>query len=158
MDSPKKPTDRGDTLRMALVVFLWIAIWCRLLTVVAILNHLRWPDIAGLDVFQGKRLHSARWDHNHDMTGQRADRDALIAKLKADGKPLYIEFPAHCSCGNSVGRYCATAMSSSALGRGQLNFCRVSVERAPYTANGLVALLVPSDITTGRTRPSTSNW
>jgi cation diffusion facilitator CzcD-associated flavoprotein CzcO/acetyl esterase/lipase len=53
-------TDRGDTLRSRFFV-------CS----TGPLNQLRWPDIAGLDQFQGKRLHSARWDHNHDMTGQR---------------------------------------------------------------------------------------
>ncbi|MBK7547193.1 MAG: NAD(P)/FAD-dependent oxidoreductase [Rhodoferax sp.] len=53
-------TDRGDTLRSRFFV-------CS----TGPLNQLRWPDIAGLDVFQGKRLHSARWDHNHDITGQR---------------------------------------------------------------------------------------
>jgi len=35
------------------------------------LNQPRWPDIPGLDRFQGQRLHSARWDHNVPLTGQR---------------------------------------------------------------------------------------
>ncbi|MFI5876450.1 flavin-containing monooxygenase [Streptomyces sp. NPDC051445] len=29
------------------------------------------PDIPGLDSFPGKVFHSARWDHDHDLTGQR---------------------------------------------------------------------------------------
>ena len=29
------------------------------------------PDIAGIDDFQGKLLHSARWDHDYDLTGKR---------------------------------------------------------------------------------------
>ncbi|HEY5925229.1 MAG TPA: NAD(P)/FAD-dependent oxidoreductase, partial [Kofleriaceae bacterium] len=29
------------------------------------------PDIAGLDTFQGKRFHSARWDHDYDLAGKR---------------------------------------------------------------------------------------
>jgi cation diffusion facilitator CzcD-associated flavoprotein CzcO len=29
------------------------------------------PDIAGLDDFQGKRFHSARWDHDYDLSGKR---------------------------------------------------------------------------------------
>jgi cation diffusion facilitator CzcD-associated flavoprotein CzcO len=30
-----------------------------------------WPDIPGLDSFEGKVFHSARWDHDHDLTGER---------------------------------------------------------------------------------------
>jgi cation diffusion facilitator CzcD-associated flavoprotein CzcO len=29
------------------------------------------PDIPGLDSFRGKRFHSARWDHDYDLTGKR---------------------------------------------------------------------------------------
>ncbi|MEE2663573.1 MAG: NAD(P)/FAD-dependent oxidoreductase [Myxococcota bacterium] len=29
------------------------------------------PDIAGIDEFRGKLLHSARWDHDYDLTGKR---------------------------------------------------------------------------------------
>ena len=29
------------------------------------------PDIPGLDSFEGKVFHSARWDHSHDLTGER---------------------------------------------------------------------------------------
>ena len=36
-----------------------------------VLNNLKWPDIPGIDEFKGKRMHSARWDHNYDMTGKR---------------------------------------------------------------------------------------
>ncbi len=28
------------------------------------------PDIPGLDTFEGTRFHSARWDHDHDLTGE----------------------------------------------------------------------------------------
>jgi cation diffusion facilitator CzcD-associated flavoprotein CzcO len=30
-----------------------------------------WPDIPGRDTFTGHTFHSARWDHNHDLRGQR---------------------------------------------------------------------------------------
>ena len=30
-----------------------------------------YPDIAGLDSFTGTVMHSARWDHEHDLTGER---------------------------------------------------------------------------------------
>jgi cation diffusion facilitator CzcD-associated flavoprotein CzcO/acetyl esterase/lipase len=35
------------------------------------LSQARWPDIPGLADFKGKLLHSARWDHRVDLTGQR---------------------------------------------------------------------------------------
>jgi cation diffusion facilitator CzcD-associated flavoprotein CzcO len=30
-----------------------------------------WPEIPGLETFTGKRLHTARWDHNIDLSGKR---------------------------------------------------------------------------------------
>ena len=35
------------------------------------LSQPRWPDIPGLDDFQGERLHSARWDHGVPLQGKR---------------------------------------------------------------------------------------
>ena len=35
------------------------------------LSQARWPDIPGLSDFKGKLLHSARWDHSADLSGQR---------------------------------------------------------------------------------------
>jgi cation diffusion facilitator CzcD-associated flavoprotein CzcO/acetyl esterase/lipase len=35
------------------------------------LSQPRWPDIPGLDEFQGHRLHSARWDHEKKLAGLR---------------------------------------------------------------------------------------
>src|SRR5204863_4082849 len=29
------------------------------------------PDIPGLESFEGRTFHSARWDHDHDLTGER---------------------------------------------------------------------------------------
>ena len=34
-------------------------------------NELAWPAVPGLDTFGGKLFHSARWDHDHDLTGKR---------------------------------------------------------------------------------------
>jgi cation diffusion facilitator CzcD-associated flavoprotein CzcO len=31
----------------------------------------KWPDIPGLNSFQGQKFHSARWDHSVDLTGRR---------------------------------------------------------------------------------------
>ncbi len=35
------------------------------------LNRPKWPDIEGLDTFEGTIFHSARWNHDHDLTGER---------------------------------------------------------------------------------------
>ncbi|MEU0539189.1 NAD(P)/FAD-dependent oxidoreductase [Nocardia sp. NPDC005978] len=35
------------------------------------LGRPKYPDIEGLDRFNGRVIHSARWDHEHDMTGTR---------------------------------------------------------------------------------------
>ena len=53
-------TERGDTLVSRFFV-------CS----TGPLSQPRWPDIAGLDDFQGLRLHSARWDHHKKLAGLR---------------------------------------------------------------------------------------
>lgn len=35
------------------------------------LNRPKWPDIDGIDSFEGTIFHSARWNHDHDVTGRR---------------------------------------------------------------------------------------
>jgi cation diffusion facilitator CzcD-associated flavoprotein CzcO len=35
------------------------------------LTEPRIPDVPGLDTFEGAMFHSARWDHDHDVTGER---------------------------------------------------------------------------------------
>lgn len=42
-----------------------------LVSAVGQLNLPRTPDIPGLGDFQGKTMHSARWDWSYDMTGKR---------------------------------------------------------------------------------------
>lgn len=34
------------------------------------LNTWKWPDIAGLDKFKGKLLHTANWDQSVDLVGK----------------------------------------------------------------------------------------
>jgi cation diffusion facilitator CzcD-associated flavoprotein CzcO len=36
-----------------------------------ILNAWRWPDIAGLDSFQGTLVHTAQWDAAIDVEGKK---------------------------------------------------------------------------------------
>ena len=43
------------------------------------LNRPQIPDIEGLDAFEGKVFHSARWDHGHDLTG----RDVAVIGIGA---------------------------------------------------------------------------
>jgi cation diffusion facilitator CzcD-associated flavoprotein CzcO len=31
----------------------------------------KWPEIRGLDSYEGHKIHSARWDHDYDFTGKR---------------------------------------------------------------------------------------
>ncbi|MFP1683857.1 flavin-containing monooxygenase [Alloalcanivorax sp. C16-1] len=35
------------------------------------LSNARLPDIEGVDAFRGKKIHSARWDHDYDFSGKR---------------------------------------------------------------------------------------
>ncbi|HET8931026.1 MAG TPA: NAD(P)/FAD-dependent oxidoreductase [Acidimicrobiales bacterium] len=35
------------------------------------LNRPKWPEIDGLDSFEGTIFHSARWNHDHDLSGER---------------------------------------------------------------------------------------
>jgi cation diffusion facilitator CzcD-associated flavoprotein CzcO len=41
-----------------------------LVSAVGQLNQPRWPEIEGLDGFEGKVMHSARWDWSYDLTGK----------------------------------------------------------------------------------------
>ena len=38
---------------------------------IGMFNDLAWPDIAGLHDFRGTMFHSARWNANHDLAGER---------------------------------------------------------------------------------------
>ena len=53
-------TERGDALQAPFFV-------CS----TGPLSQVRWPDIPGLADFQGRKLHSARWDHSVALDGQR---------------------------------------------------------------------------------------
>lgn len=38
---------------------------------IGMFNDLVWPKIPGIETFEGHYWHSARWDHSHDVTGER---------------------------------------------------------------------------------------
>ena len=48
------------------------------------LNRPHVPDIDGLDGFGGHQFHSARWDHDHDLT----DRDVAVVGIGASADPV----------------------------------------------------------------------
>jgi cation diffusion facilitator CzcD-associated flavoprotein CzcO len=47
------------------------------------LNQPKWPEIEGLDSFEGKKMHSARWDWSYDL------KDKKIAMI-GNGKLTFI--------------------------------------------------------------------
>jgi cation diffusion facilitator CzcD-associated flavoprotein CzcO len=51
--------DDGDTVTADVVV-----------SAIGMFNELSWPDIEGLDDFAGTMFHSARWNTDHDLTGE----------------------------------------------------------------------------------------
>jgi len=50
----------GETLEADVVV-----------SAIGMFNDLSWPEIPGLDSFAGTSFHSARWDWDHDLAGER---------------------------------------------------------------------------------------
>jgi cation diffusion facilitator CzcD-associated flavoprotein CzcO len=55
------------------------------------------PDIPGLHRFEGKTFHSARWDHDHDVTGERvasigtgASAIQLVPSIQPDVEQLHV--------------------------------------------------------------------
>ena len=46
----------------------------------------RVPDIEGIESFEGKIVHSARWDNDHDFGGHHGfDRSEVAARLESAG-------------------------------------------------------------------------
>ena len=48
------------------------------------LSNWKWPSIEGLSLFEGKKLHSARWDDSYDFT------DKVIAVIGAGSSAIQI--------------------------------------------------------------------
>jgi cation diffusion facilitator CzcD-associated flavoprotein CzcO len=53
-------TDKGEEIEADIVI-----------SALGMFNDLNYPDIEGLDSFTGTMFHSARWDHDHDLNGER---------------------------------------------------------------------------------------
>src|SRR4051794_14602178 len=57
----------------------------------------KYPDIPGLDKFKGAQFHSARWDHDHDLHGERvasigtgASAIQLVPSIQPDVEKLHV--------------------------------------------------------------------
>jgi len=57
----------------------------------------KYPDIPGLDKFKGAQFHSARWDHDHDLKGERvasigtgASAIQLVPSIQPDVEQLHV--------------------------------------------------------------------
>ena len=57
----------------------------------------KYPDIPGLDSFKGAKFHSARWDHSHDLSGERvasigtgASAIQLVPAIQPDVEQLHV--------------------------------------------------------------------
>ena len=53
-------TESGETLEADVLV-----------SAMGMFNELHWPEIPGRECFAGTSFHSARWDHTHDLRGER---------------------------------------------------------------------------------------
>jgi Eco57I restriction-modification methylase len=103
------------------------------------------------------KLEEIKWfaqrDHAIAFAANTADRNALITQLKTDAKPLHKEFLEAHHAAETASRVLRDCGDFPLLSGGDINLYRVFVERssALLRPNGLAALVVPSDITTGRT-------
>lgn len=59
-----------------------------LVSAVGQLNVPQWPDIQGIEDFQGKKMHSARWDWSYDVTDKRI---ALVGNGSRCYVPVYYD-------------------------------------------------------------------
>jgi Eco57I restriction-modification methylase len=126
-------------------------------------NVWKTDGVGGFDAVIGNppwdvaKLEEIKWFAQRDasiaFSSNTAARDKLIEQLKIDEKPLYKEFLDARQAAESASRVLRECGDFPLLSGGDVNLYRVFVERASSLlhANGLVALLVPSDITTGRT-------
>ena len=62
-----------------------------------LLSEPRIPDIPGLETFQGRTFHSARWDHSDDLTGKRvavmgtgASAIQIVPRIQPQVEQLYV--------------------------------------------------------------------
>ena len=103
------------------------------------------------------KLEEIKWFSQRDtaiaFATNTAARDELIGGLKTSRKALHDEFLQAHQTAEDASRVLRDCGDFPLLSGGDINLYRVFVERAKALlhADGLVALLVPSDITTGRT-------
>ena len=68
-----------------------------LVAATGLLSQPKLPEIPGLDTFAGKAMHSARWDHGHDLAGKRvavigtgASAVQIVPEIAATVARLYV--------------------------------------------------------------------
>ncbi len=64
---------------------------------IGMFNAFSWPDIDGLDSFAGTRFHSARWDWDHDLSGEKigvigsaASAVQFVPEIVKEAKQVYL--------------------------------------------------------------------
>jgi cation diffusion facilitator CzcD-associated flavoprotein CzcO len=68
-----------------------------LISAVGLMNVPRYPEWPGLDQFEGPKFHTARWEHEHDLTGKRvavvgtgSTSSQVVATIAPEVEKLYV--------------------------------------------------------------------
>ena len=84
-----------------------------LITATGQLSRPSTPAIPGLDRFEGTTFHSAEWDHDHDLTGERVAWRGDAARRPCRCHAGAMQVPCRCRCRRTVDpRACSTGSKS----------------------------------------------
>lgn len=79
-------TSRGEVVYAPIVV-----------SAIGMFNQPHWADVPGLDQFEGTLFHSARWNHDHDLSGERvaaigsaASATQFVPEIAKQAGQLYV--------------------------------------------------------------------
>ncbi|KAJ1308187.1 hypothetical protein OPQ81_003902 [Rhizoctonia solani] len=69
------------------------------ISAIGVFKHPHWPDIPGIDTFQGKLLHAQRWDHSVGLSGKRVGLigngcagSQILPMISEDGSTTVVNF------------------------------------------------------------------
>ncbi|KAJ1308236.1 hypothetical protein OPQ81_003951 [Rhizoctonia solani] len=69
------------------------------ISAIGVFKHPHWPDIPGIDTFQGKLLHAQRWDHSVGLGGKRVGLigngcagSQILPVISEDGSTTVVNF------------------------------------------------------------------
>lgn len=86
-----------------------------------ILHHPKYPEIPGLEDFAGDSWHTAKWNHEVDLTGKRigvigtgSTSHQVVPELVNAGHEVFV-VPAHAAMGVSVSEHEVPRMDAAAL-------------------------------------------